>query len=228
MSTPFTFQGTLSFPPDTGAPQEPIAVNFSASYDQLAASIHQLVGTGTKDIDFGSIDTPGAKLVLVKVDAGSTVQPVKLRWNAGGSSGEQEVSPGGFAVIGSAAPVAGLTALTVVYASNVTLRVWVLGWIYGGSQVDIADLAIHALVSVVSAAAGVTVAAWKLSAQLQKLRSEGEERQRKVEQLDKDMDALTKENHQSWLSLNYTLGQIAQAMGLAPPMRPPQQSRPGP
>lgn len=129
---PFTFQGSLSFPPDVGVPPEPIPINFAGNYKQIASSIQQLVGAGTKVIDFGSIGSPGALLVVVKVDATNAPPatppgPVNLQWNGGGSSGEQEISPGGFLVIGSGAPSAGLIALSVIYTTNVTVRVWVLG-----------------------------------------------------------------------------------------------------
>ena len=127
MSTPFTFSGSLQFPPDAGLSQESIPVNFSSTYTQLATSKQDLVSSGSKAVDFGGIASPGAKLVLVKVDASSTAAPVMLRWNSGSSSGQQEVAPGGFCVIGSGSPVAGLTALTIVYTTNVTVRIWVLG-----------------------------------------------------------------------------------------------------
>lgn len=91
---------------------------------------------------------------------------------------------------------------------------------------DVADIAVQALASISSAAIGVAVASWRLSARLQKLESKAEAQEKELGQIKTDVDTLTKENQQSWQNLNFTLGQISQAMGLAPMMRPPTQSKP--
>lgn len=128
MTTPFTFTGALQFPPDPGGPLSPIAIAFAGSFTQLVAETLQLTGSGTKTLDLSSLNGGlGANLVLIKVDAQSTPQTVNLRWNGGASTGEQEVSTGGFFVLGSGAPSAGLASLILAYTSSVTVRIWALG-----------------------------------------------------------------------------------------------------
>jgi len=127
MSTPFSFSGTLKVPLDLGIPEEMLNVVFSSAYDQYCLSKMDLTGAGTKSVPFGNLGAPGAKFVLVKVDATALAAPVNLRWNGGNSSGQQEISPGGFLLLGSNAPVSGMTSLDIVYTTNVTVRVLVFG-----------------------------------------------------------------------------------------------------
>lgn len=129
MGTPFSFSGTLSFPPDVAVPPELVGVAFAAQYDQFTWSMMKLTGAGTKSVPFGNIAAPGVKAALIKVDAdpAGTAAPINLQWNAGGAPGEQEIAPGGFFILGSAVPVTGLTSLSIVYTTAVTVRVLLLG-----------------------------------------------------------------------------------------------------
>ena len=127
MATPFTFQGTLSLPPDNSLPQDPIPFGVSAQFSSKAEFILQLVGAGSKVIDLGTLAPPGAKGYLIKADPGSTVLPITVRLNGAGAAGEEEISAGGFKAVGSPNPVAGVTSLEILYSSNVTVRIWVLG-----------------------------------------------------------------------------------------------------
>jgi len=128
MSTPFTFNGVLLFPADPGVSPVPINVNLAAAFNQLIAETEALTGSGTKSIDLSVLNGGlGANLVLVKVDAQPTPQMLNLRWNGGSSTGEQEVSTGGFFMVGSPNPTAGLTALELVWTAPMTVRVWALG-----------------------------------------------------------------------------------------------------
>ena len=95
------------------------------------------------------------------------------------------------------------------------------------------EIAIHIGAPVLSAAVATAVTAWRLSAKFQKLESKALEHTKEIEeqkdaheQLERDVETLTRENAQSWGNLNFMLGQISQAMGLAPPMRPPSPSKP--
>jgi hypothetical protein len=90
-------------------------------------AVMKLTAAGTKVVPFGNISSPGVKMALIKVDADPVAAPINLQWNGGSSSGEQEVSPGGFYIIGSANPASGLTSLSIVYTTNVTVRVLLLG-----------------------------------------------------------------------------------------------------
>jgi len=116
----------LSFPPDLGVPAELVNLIFASGYDQFAWTKLDLVGAGTQVAPLPALGA-GARAILVKVDASSTAAPVNLRFNGGGASGEIEVSPGGFFFLCSGAPVAGVTSMSVVYTSNVTVRTLVLG-----------------------------------------------------------------------------------------------------
>lgn len=127
MSTPFSFAGTLKVPLDAGIPEEMLSVLFSSAYDQYCLSKMDLVSAGTKSVPFGNLGAPGAKLVLIKVDASPTAAPIQLRWNGGAALGQQELAPGGFLILGSNVPVAGMTSLDIVFTTNVTVRVLVFG-----------------------------------------------------------------------------------------------------
>lgn len=63
---------------------------------------------------------------------------------------------------------------------------------------------------------------------LKNLEAKNEEQDKKIEKLDTDQDAMTKENHESWQELNRSLGQVQGILlgGLPPPL-PPRKSRPG-
>ena len=87
---------------------------------------------------------------------------------------------------------------------------------------DLPELVVTAAVSLVSAATGVTVAAWKLGRQIEEIKATAHAAQTKAEKLETELDRFIKENHQSWENLNFNLGQIMGAMGL----RPKQNSQP--
>ncbi len=127
MAVPFSFSGALNFPPDVGLPNVAIPIAMSGQFDSAdPGQILKLTGGGSESVDLGTLPAAGLKGLLVKVDAGASA-PVNLRFNAGDADGQVEISPGGFMAIGSPSPVTGITALTVVYTADVTVRVWVFG-----------------------------------------------------------------------------------------------------
>ena len=126
-SAPFSFVSSLKFPANTGQPEETIGINFVGQHGPRSEQVLILTGSGTHVLSFGTVASPGAKLLLVMVDSDISAQPVNLRFNSGSAGGQAEVSPGGFLVIGSPNPVSGITSLSIVYASNVVVRVWILG-----------------------------------------------------------------------------------------------------
>lgn len=127
MSTPFTISGSLALPPDTGQPIGQIPFAGSSTFESKADFEFKLTGSGTQAVDFGSVGAPGAKGVLVEVDSDAAAAPVNLRFNGGGSSGQMEVSPGGFYAYFSPTPSAGLTSMDIVYTTACRVRVRVLG-----------------------------------------------------------------------------------------------------
>jgi len=126
MSTPFTVSGSLSLPPDTGQPVAPIPFSLSGVFDSKECMELTLVGAGTQSVCFGTVIAPGAKLILIKVDADPAAAPINVQIN-GSVTGQVEIAQGGFAVVGNPAPVAGIVSLDVVYTTNNKVRIVVLG-----------------------------------------------------------------------------------------------------
>lgn len=133
MSTPFTISGKLEVPPDAGQPNAPIPFGLSSNYDSALNGVEfTFLGSGTKAIDLGTIPSAGLKGLLIKVDAagptpGVTPAPIFVRLNGASATGQEEISPGGFKAMMSPNPSAGITALTIVYASDVRVRIWAYG-----------------------------------------------------------------------------------------------------
>ncbi len=125
-STPFTFDGKLTLPPDAGQPQTPLPFSGSAQFKSKAAVQLDLSGSGSQDVNFGTIPAAGAKAVLIEVEPSSTAAPILVAVN-GSASGKIEVSPGGFVAIFNPNPVDGIVELTVEYTSENTVRIWLLG-----------------------------------------------------------------------------------------------------
>jgi hypothetical protein len=132
MPTPFTLAGTLQVPPDAGQPNAPISFGVSGQFNSNLETVLTLLGTGTKELDLGTIPDAGLRGLLIKVDAtgptpGTPPNPVLIRLNGAGAAGEEEISPGGFKALGSPNPVAGITTITIIYTSDVRVRVWAYG-----------------------------------------------------------------------------------------------------
>lgn len=130
MSNPFTISGALNFPTGPGVPVVPIPFNLNGQYNSEGGGAPLIFGpgSGSASISLGSVPAAGLKGLLVIFDAVSPVpnttpSPIMLQFNGGSTSGQQEISPGGMYLLGSPSPVAGITALVIVYSSNA--RVWV-------------------------------------------------------------------------------------------------------
>jgi hypothetical protein len=126
MATPFTFTGSLNLPEDVGLPADKIPSNFSSAFDSRADFVLNLTTAGTKSVSLGSIESPGVKGLLVKVDPSATAAPVLLQINAS-VTGRIELAPGGVFLYGNPAPAAGITQLDVVFTTPCTVRIWALG-----------------------------------------------------------------------------------------------------
>jgi hypothetical protein len=123
---PFSFTGTLQLAADQSLPQDPIPFNSSSQFVALQESVLNLVGTGSKSVDFGSIGAPGAKGVAIRYDSGQTgAQPILATINAGSQA--LEVTPGGFLVWVNPTPAAGATSLSIAFTASCQVRVWLLG-----------------------------------------------------------------------------------------------------
>ncbi len=129
-TAPFTYQATLQYPPDIGAPNVEIPVAMADNFESKATFDYKLSGAGTQVVDFGTITPEGAKLVSIEVDADPSLaaQPIMVQINGGGVSGQIEIAPGGFMTIGSPKPTAaGVLSLDIVHTADVCVRVRVLG-----------------------------------------------------------------------------------------------------
>src|SRR3972149_7991488 len=104
MATPFTLQGSLVLPPDTGQPNCTIPFALASAFDGEQHYILNLLGAGTKTIDFGTVVSPGLKAFLLEVDPSATAAPINVRINGGGAVGQWEVSAGGFLACGRPGP----------------------------------------------------------------------------------------------------------------------------
>jgi hypothetical protein len=127
MSTPFTLSGTLQLPPDLGVPNTNIPFSTSSGFDSRSEAEYNFVGAGTKVVDFGTITSPGAKAILIEVDPNATATPVLVQFNGGGAPGQVEIAPGGFIAYANPVPLTGITSVSIVYSTNVRVRIRLLG-----------------------------------------------------------------------------------------------------
>lgn len=124
---PFQFTGQLTYPPDDGEPNADNPFSLTSSFSSEAKFKYELTGAGSKTVDFGSIDTVGAKAILVELAADATA-PVMVQINSGGATGQVEVSPGGFWALGTPTPtVNGVLSMELVHTAAATVRVRILG-----------------------------------------------------------------------------------------------------
>ena len=126
MVTPFTVNGSLQIPPDPGQPVAPIPFALSGQFDAKVCMELNLVGGGTHVVCFGTIAAPGAKVILIEVDADPAAAPIHVQ-NNGGAAGQIEIAPGGFIIFGNPAPVAGSTTMSIVHTTNNKVHIRILG-----------------------------------------------------------------------------------------------------
>lgn len=130
MSAPFSTEGTLNLPGAPGLSADPLPFGFAGTYDAKASFEYLLpVGVpGTKTVDFGSIPTEGAKVLLVvleSVDDQTPSPPILITLNGGNQP--VEVTAGGFLCVGNPVPVDGITSMVIAYTDTGKVRVWLLG-----------------------------------------------------------------------------------------------------
>lgn len=125
MATPFTITGALNLPADAGLAASAITVGATGSFDSESKEVLKLTGVGSHSVDMGTLPAEGAKVVLVKVDAGSSVAPVLLTINGGVAP--IELAAGGVMLLSNPAPGAGVTSISIAHTTACVVRVWVLG-----------------------------------------------------------------------------------------------------
>ncbi len=126
-SIPFQITGTLTYPPDDGQPDATHSSSVSSSFTGESKFKYELSGSGSQVVDFGTIDTTGAKGILIEV-ASDAAAGVMVQFNGGGASGQVEVTPGGHISLGSpTATSSGVLSMTLVHTVDATVRVRLLG-----------------------------------------------------------------------------------------------------
>lgn len=129
MSVPYQVAGSLTFPPDTGAPNLVVQTSGSGQFASRQDGVLNLTGSGNKSVPFGTIPGTGAKGILIEVDpdpAPPARAPVIVKVN-GSSTGGIEVAPGGSIVIHNPKPSSGITQLDIAYTTDNVVRYWLLG-----------------------------------------------------------------------------------------------------
>lgn len=126
MSTPFSVDGKLNLPGTPGLPADALPFALSNQYDSKAEYEYNLPGSsGTKSVDFGTMPTEGAKLVLVVYEPSTSAPPIELTVNGGDEP--IELTAGGFFALGSPSPQGGVTSLSIAHTGAGRVRVWLLG-----------------------------------------------------------------------------------------------------
>lgn len=124
MSIPVQVSLSLSAPPDAGLPAEVLPFLVNLSVEQRSFQRLVLTGNGTHSVSFGTIAGAGAKLVLLSVEQTTGAAPVLVAYNGGDAAGRQEVSPGGYMVLVSPNPVAGIQSIIVTHTADCVIKSW--------------------------------------------------------------------------------------------------------
>lgn len=127
MSTPFTAQSILTYPPDDGEAAADHPASYSGQFDEKSCHELRLTGSGTHNVGFGTIDTDGAKAIQVEVDTTATA-PVMVQFNGGGAGGQLELSAGGsFLYINPDPSSNGVLSMALVHTQDARVLVRILG-----------------------------------------------------------------------------------------------------
>ena len=125
MATPFTLQGILGLPGTPGLTSSSLPFSFTGEYENKADFEYKWTGAGSQVVNLGSMPAAGVKGLLIYYEPGASAAPLALSFNS--SATPIELSAGGFMVLASPVPVAGITALTITRTTSGRLRIWLLG-----------------------------------------------------------------------------------------------------
>ena len=126
MGTPYSISGTFNFVPDIGLAPTPVPLTFAGVFDQEESFKIDIGAAGDVDVPLVAVPAAGAKLYLIKLDAGEDVEPILVKRN-GSVTGGDEISAGGFILVSNPTPDTGTTSLLITAASACTVRIWALG-----------------------------------------------------------------------------------------------------
>jgi len=122
MSTPYSISGSLDYPPDDGQPIAKRPFSQSGTFDSKQESEIVLSGSGSHDVDLGTV--ANIKAILVEV-AGSSQAAINIRLNGG--TVDMEVSPGGFFAYSNPVPNTGVDQIEITYTADARVLIRVLG-----------------------------------------------------------------------------------------------------
>jgi len=125
MSTPFTFSGSLYYPPDVGLAMAAQPFGLTGSFESKNEQELNITGAGTITVSFGTLGDPGAKGLLIEVDPSGVNALIIV--NINGGTDNIEISPGGFMALGSPSPVDGITELDIVSTTANKVRIRIIG-----------------------------------------------------------------------------------------------------
>lgn len=113
-------------PEGTNLPTEPIPFALASQYtSRVEYELDLPVAAGTIPLDFGTLPVAGAKAIMVLYDTQASAAPVNIAFNS--SLTPLELSQGGFMIIASPTPVAGVVSMAVAHTTTGHLRIWILG-----------------------------------------------------------------------------------------------------
>jgi len=122
MATPFTLQGTLSYPPDDGQPNALRVFSSSGSYVSKQETEFNIASATTLDIPFGTVII--AKVLLIEVAQANTAA-ISIAIN--GSTDEIDIVPGGIFLFVSPTATTGITSLSITTTGSASGSVRILG-----------------------------------------------------------------------------------------------------
>jgi hypothetical protein len=124
---PVAFAGQFELAADQSLPQDPIPFTYAGSYTALQYSGLNVSGSGTVDVPFGTLSTPGLIGLLVRYDGPNQAEAAPVYLTINGGSEPLELTPGSFLAYFNASPVEGVVSASFAFTSACSLRVWVLG-----------------------------------------------------------------------------------------------------
>jgi hypothetical protein len=123
---PYTLSAVATLPPDDGQPAGSRDLTASGSFTHKVESELKISGAGTTVVNFGTIPSTGAKLVVVDYEVTTPSDPpVTVVFN--GSTPGIPISAGGGIAISSPNPTgAGITSMSIVATGAGTVKVTLL------------------------------------------------------------------------------------------------------
>jgi len=118
---PFSVSGTLQFTPYPGGQPLPVPFNASGNFTSKSDDKYEIVGAGTKAIDFGTCPAGGCKVLLVYYEAGTASVMLQL------GAEQIELKPGGVHLYINPSPVAGIVSANLITTADASVRCVVLG-----------------------------------------------------------------------------------------------------